>query len=148
MHIQKKNIEGLSKGVYRGNNHQNQENRMKIDEIEELNAERTQGGWEKLGNDVVDKADNNNMHASICKMTRISDYISNQDFIAAAPTITEQYIKARRFRLNKEMQKNILTRLGEVITESTIKGYKEIMDDPFGITKIVLEMIWEEIENA
>lgn len=119
---------------------------LKIEKIEKLNQERTQGKWEK---DTIDTRD-----GILIQTQDLSSFIitghkgfggfnhnRNADkdacFIATTPTITEQYIKARRFEVTEEFVDRV---------DNLISDFK--YERPEVICRAVLEAMWEEIENG
>jgi hypothetical protein len=131
---------------------------MKIEEIESLNKHRTKGKWTnrgKSGFKIGSKSRYIKTDAKIggydCVLKK-DNLILTKDrsgndasFITAAPTITEQYIKARRF----EVTDSFILKVSEKIKRHPFaKVPMSDIDQYRLIFETALETLWEEeIEN-
>ncbi len=131
--------------------------KLKIEEIEKLNAERTQGKWDASPLDKDDRdaycVDVASNRTNICLGTHfnedgILEHIPKccATFIAAAPTITEQYIKARRFEVTEDIIKEAHTKQNGGWKTIYFQGHD--FKNDIGFARAILETMWEEIENA
>lgn len=108
---------------------------MKIEEIERLNEERTQGDW--VLNKQLDYWD---VQPDIVRCGYEGETtvgIEDAAFIVAAPTITDQYIKARRFVVTKEF---VASAMGGLHTGLP-------MSKAIEVAQAVLGQLWEEVEG-
>lgn len=131
---------------------------MKIEKIEKLYKDITKGNW------YVDDEEDINGHLGIhvsdnakldkdwnCAARWIGDVAFNNGYrfkrenkanaklMAAAPTITEQYIKARRFVVTKEFANRVHKLAAERMVE---------LECPHGILmQAVIDEMWKEIEG-
>lgn len=131
--------------------------KLKIEEIEKLKAERTQGKWDASPLDKDDRdaycVDVASNRTNICLGTHfnedgILEHIPKccATFIAAAPTITEQYIKARRFEVTEDIIKEAHTKQNGGWKAIYFQGHD--FKNDIGFARAILETMWKEIENA
>lgn len=116
---------------------------LKIEEIEKLNAERTPGNW-----DIKDKFGLSytpiKVAYSIIQTNKmnIHEYSEgNWCFIAAAPTITEQYIRARKFKVTTEFIDKAFS-----LHTHRMQGRME-MTNHLTIIQAAIDAMWETIEE-
>lgn len=105
---------------------------MDIKEIEELNKKRTPDKW--VGGSQKIWHENQIACIGEC-FAGIEGEAGNLEFIAAAPTLAEQYIKARRF----EVTDKFIERL---------ELDKDIRETVKQICQAVIDEMWKEIEAA
>ncbi len=130
--------------------------KLKIEEIEKLNAERTHGRWhiEKCTNilylggsprgilsDISTPFNDEIQYSIVEKPTHYDN-----KFFLAAPAITAQYIKARRFEVTEDIIKEAHTKQNGGWKTIYFQGYDFKKD--IGFARAILEAMWEEIENA
>ncbi len=120
---------------------------IKITEIEKLNSERTRGEWvarksatnprKGISNSypIVDAEFANGTLRDVCKsIYSMDEDVNNAAFIAAAPTITEQYIKARKFLASPEFVRKaykIPDYAGSEVMEYYTKSAQAVIDQLF-----------------
>lgn len=124
--------------------------KLKIEEIEKLNKNHKGGEWAVrfIPHDVD----------TICEIVSkdtinhpVPDRIdfeyngNNSLFAAAAPTITGQYIKARRFEVTEEIIKKAHTKQSGGWERIYFQGHD--FKNDIGFARAILETMWEEIEN-
>ena len=126
---------------------------MNIEQIEKLNAERTQGEWEcrEIGNyrehRVVTLIAGKEKSWICCNTTSYPTAVDSDDqkFIAAATTITEQYIKARRFEVSEEFLSKVYKEERRALLE---KSEDSTVGDRMSFFKAMLRVMWTEIEGG
>lgn len=116
---------------------------LKIEEIERLDAERTQGEWTnaKYGEPdfIIDLGDGGRIY------DEGGHSVEDANFIAAAPTIAAQYIKARRFEVTDDMIKKAHTKQSGGWERIYFQGHDFKKD--IGFARAILEIMWEEVEQ-
>jgi hypothetical protein len=126
---------------------------VKIEQIEKLNKERTQGEWVArktatnprkqifLSYQTVDADFTEGNMREVCKsIYTLDEDISNSIFIAAAPTITDQYIRARRFEADRYFIENVRRRLDNALCIQAAPNERDII-------QAVLDELWAEVEG-
>lgn len=123
---------------------------LKLEEIERLDRERTSQYWRVLypsvGIDacwhVTDFGDTFVAHVRGFNHAVNEQSKRNAKFIAAAPTITTQYLRARKFEVTEEFVE-IASKDNDPLNPETGDEW----DCLIAYTKEVIRLMWEEVEN-
>lgn len=128
---------------------------MKIEQIEKLNAERTQGKYRIAHSNKFGLLTENTQYGCFEQLgscdvigVGLTKQRANAEFIAAAPTITDQYIKARRFEVTDDFVESVLSRDPDIARFYCCK--EDSFDVPnmvYSVAKAVLAAMWAEVEG-
>ena len=122
---------------------------IKITEIERLNTERTPGDYKAVINQNCCHIESNGQLIANLTFTYTPKKEEDAAFIAAAPQITEQYIKARKFVVTESFVLEVDAKFSELTKQmATTPENKAEMRIKAGIiyTQAVIDQLFAEVE--